>query len=108
MRRTPRLKDHHSFGIAALLVRPAASAVNSDSGGQADRFFIVIKFWMAATSGAALALETGVRSYQVEDEEGRMHLLIHLAIEEDRWCLWWPDHEWFDSRSIFESALVEK
>ena len=31
MRRTPRLKDHHSFGIAALLVRPAASAVNSDS-----------------------------------------------------------------------------
>jgi hypothetical protein len=31
MRRTPRLKDHHSFGIATLLVRPAASAVKSDS-----------------------------------------------------------------------------
>jgi hypothetical protein len=44
---------------------------------------------------------------QVEDEEGRIHLLIHLPIEEyeDRWCLWRPDHAGFDSRSIFEGAL---
>jgi hypothetical protein len=38
-------------------------------------------------------------------------LLIHLAIDEQnehRWCLWRPDHERFDSRSIFESALIEK
>ena len=37
----------------------------------------------------------GVLSYQVEDEEGRIHLLLHLPIEEeseDRWCLWRPDH----------------
>ncbi len=46
-------------------------------------------------------------SYQVEYEEGRTHLLIHLAVEEEdenRWCLWRPDHAGFDSRSIFESA----
>jgi hypothetical protein len=48
---------------------------------------------------------------QVEDEEGRTHLLIHLPIDEEnenRWCLWRPDHAGFDSRSIFEGALVEE
>jgi hypothetical protein len=62
---------------------------------------------MDETSGVALALKIGVPSYQVEDEEGR---LIHLPIEEEdegRWCLWRPDHAGFDSRSIFESALIE-
>ena len=82
-----------------------------------------IKFWMDETSGAALDLKTGVPSYQVEDglprrrlcrrrEESRIHLLIHLTIEEDgdnnRWCLWRPDHAGFDSRSIFEDALVDE
>jgi hypothetical protein len=45
---------------------------------------------MDETSGIALDLETGVPSYQVEDEEGRIHLLIHFPIEdgEHRWCLW--------------------
>jgi hypothetical protein len=75
-----------------------------------DRFFTVIKFWMDETSGVALALKVGVPSYYVEDEEGRTHLLIHLSIEEDedRWCLWRPDHAGFDSRSIFEGALIEE
>jgi hypothetical protein len=66
---------------------------------------------MDETSGVALALGDGVLTYQVEDEEGRTHLLIHLAIEEeneDRWCLWRPDHAGFDSRPIFEDALVEE
>jgi hypothetical protein len=66
---------------------------------------------MDETSGIALALKSGVPSCQVEDEEGRTHLLIHLAIEEQiehRWCLWRPDHAGFDSRSIFEGALVEE
>jgi hypothetical protein len=65
---------------------------------------------MNKTSGVALDLKTGVPSYQLEDDEGRMHLLIHLSIEEDgdRWCLWRPDHAGFDSRSIFESAMVEE
>jgi len=63
------------------------------------------------TSGVALALKTDVPTYQVEEEEGRTHLLIHLPIEEedeDRWCLWRPDHAAFDSRSIFEGALIEE
>ena len=66
---------------------------------------------MDQTSEVALALKTGVPSYQVEDEEGRTRLLIHLLIEEgdeDRWCLWRPDHAGFDSRSIFGSALIEE
>jgi hypothetical protein len=59
----------------------------------------VIKFWMDTTSGVALELKTGVPRYQVEDEEGRPHLLIHVPIEEqneDRCCLWRPDHAGFD------------
>jgi hypothetical protein len=61
--------------------------------------------------GTSLGLAIGLPTYQVEDEEGRTHLLIHLAIEEPtehRWCLWRPDHAGFDSRSIFEGALVEE
>jgi hypothetical protein len=69
------------------------------SDDKPNRFFTVIKFWLDETSGVALALKTGVPTYQVEDEEGRTHLLIHLPIEddEDRWCLWRPDHAGFDS-----------
>jgi hypothetical protein len=66
---------------------------------------------MDETSGIALALKTGVPSYQVEDEEGRIHLLLHLPIEEKdegRWCLWRPGHAGFDSRSIFDGASVEE
>jgi hypothetical protein len=43
---------------------------------------------MDETSGVALALKSGVPTYQVKDEEGRTHLLIHLPIEEEdenRW-----------------------
>jgi hypothetical protein len=50
---------------------------------------------MDETSGVALALRGGAPTYQIEDEEGRIHLLIHLPIEEEdenRWCLWRPDH----------------
>jgi hypothetical protein len=53
------------------------------SDDKPDRFFTVIKLWMDETSGVALALNTGVPTYQVEDEEGRTHLLIHLPIEEE-------------------------
>jgi hypothetical protein len=66
---------------------------------------------MDETSGVALAPKTGVPSYEVEDEGGRIHLLIHLPIEEedeDRWCLWRPDQAGVDSRSIFEAALIEE
>jgi len=65
---------------------------------------------MEATSGTALELKTGVPTYQVEDEEGRIHLLLRLPIAEegaDGWCLWRPDLAGFSPRSIFESALIE-
>jgi hypothetical protein len=81
------------------------------SDDKPDLFFTVIKCWMDAKSGVALALKTGVPSYQIEDEESRTHLLIHLPIEEedvDRWCLWRPDHAGFDFRSIFDGVLVEE
>ena len=35
--------------------------------------------WMQP-SGVALELKTSVPSYQVEDEEGRIHLLIHYQL----------------------------
>jgi hypothetical protein len=90
---------------------PAGTRLTLLSDDKPDRFFTVIKFWMDETSGVALELKTGVPTYQVEDEEGRTHLLIHLTIEEkdaDRWCLRRPDHAGFDSRSIFEGALIEE
>jgi hypothetical protein len=49
---------------------------------------------MDETSGIALPVRTGGPSYQIEDEEARIHLLLHLPIDEeneDRWCLWRPD-----------------
>lgn len=66
---------------------------------------------MDEMSGVPLTLRTAVPSYQVEDEEGRIHLLLHLPIEDDnenRWFLWWPDQAGFDSRSIFDGAMVEE
>ena len=78
------------------------------SGEKPDRF-TVVKCWMDETSGVALALKTGVPTFQVEDEEGRTHLLIHLPTEEedeDRWCLWRSDHAALDSTSVFEGALI--
>src|SRR3984893_993419 len=47
---------------------PAGSRLTLFSDDKPDRFFTVIKFWMDETSGVALALRTGVPSYQVEDE----------------------------------------
>jgi hypothetical protein len=90
----------------------AGSRLTLFSADKPDRFFTVIRFWMDSTSGVALELKTGVPTYQVEDEEGRTHLLIRLPIHieagEHRWCLWRPDLAGFDSRSIFEGALVEE
>jgi hypothetical protein len=95
------------FGEAS----PTGTRLGLYSDDKPDRFFRVIKFWMDETSEIALALKTGVPSYQVEDEEGRIHFLLHLPIEEqneDRRCLWLPDQAGFDSRSIFEGAPVEE
>jgi hypothetical protein len=52
---------------------PVGTRLTLFSDDKPDRFFTVIKFWMDETSGVALALKTGVPTYQVEDEEGRTH-----------------------------------
>ena len=69
------------------------------SDDKPDRFVRIIKFWMDETSGIALALKNGVPSYQVEDEEGRIHLLLQLSIgEENESCRYLsrPDQEGFE------------
>ena len=89
---------------------PAGTRLTLFSADKPDRLFTVITFCIDKVSGVALDLETGVPCYQVEDEEGRIHLLLQLAIgeeNENHWCLWRPDHTGFDSRSIFDGALVE-
>jgi hypothetical protein len=68
-----------AFGEAV----PAGTRLTLFSEDKPDRFFTVIKFWMDETSGVALALKGGVPTYQVEDEEGRIHLLLHLPFAEE-------------------------
>ena len=79
------------------------------SDDKPDRHFTVIRFWMDEGLSTPLESIGGVPSYQVEDEEGRTHLLLHLQIEEydRRWCLWRPDQAGIDYRSLFNGALVE-
>jgi hypothetical protein len=74
-------KDHPRCAPSALAKLYSPEPVNSILGDKPDRFFTVIRFWIDETSGVALALKSGVPSYQVEDEEGGTHLLIHFPIE---------------------------
>jgi hypothetical protein len=94
------------FGEASA----AGTRLTLFSDDNPDRLFTVITFLIDGVSGVALDLKTGVPCYQVEDEEGRIHLLLHLPIEEKdegRWCLWRPDQADFDLRSIFDGAPIE-
>ena len=78
---------------------PAGTRLTLFSHDKPNRLFTVITFLIDKVSGVALDLETGVPCYQVEDEEGRIHLLLQLPIgdeNENRWCLWRPDHAGFD------------
>jgi hypothetical protein len=89
---------------------PAGTRLTLFSADKPNRHFTVITFCIDKVSGAALDLETGVPCYQVEDEEGRIHLLLQLPIgekNENRWCLWRPHRVVFDSRSIFNIALID-
>ena len=53
-----------------------------------QRHFTVITFLIDAVLGVALDLETGVPCYKVEDEEGRIHLLLHLPIGKGNFEIW--------------------
>jgi len=59
---------------------PAGTRLTLFSADKPNRHFTVITFCIDKVSGAALDLETGVPCYQVEDEEGRIHLLLQLPI----------------------------
>ena len=90
---------------------PSGTRLALFSADRPDRFFTVIAFCIDKVPGVGLDLETGVPCYQVEDEEGRIHLLIQLPIgeeNENRWCLWRPDQAELDSKSIFDGALIEE
>jgi hypothetical protein len=108
-----RLPAQHPSLMRPVVFGEALSAgtrLSLFAADKPDRFFTVAKFWIDKTSGVGLDLDTGVPSYHVDDEEGRTHLLIHLPVKanEHRWCLWRPDHAGFDSRPIFEGALIEE
>ena len=69
---------------------PSGTRLALFSADRPDRFFTVIAFCIDKVPGVGLDLETGVPCYQVEDEEGRIHLLIYLTLDEEnegRWCL---------------------
>jgi hypothetical protein len=53
---------------------PAGTRLMLFSDDKPERFFTVIKFWKDETSGVALALQTGVPTYQVEDGLPRRRL----------------------------------
>jgi hypothetical protein len=55
---------------------PAGTRLTLFFADKPDRLFTVITFLIDAISGVALDLETGGPCYQVEDEEGRIHLLF--------------------------------
>jgi hypothetical protein len=73
-------------------------------------FFTVIKFWIDKTSGVALELNTGVPSYHVDDEEGQNAFTDPSANRGGTWRPLVPlaARAEFDSRSIFEVALVDE
>jgi hypothetical protein len=72
--------------VAFVEPLPGGTRLTLFSKDKPDRYFIVIKFWMHETSRVALALNTRIHTYQVEEEESRIHLLIHLPIEEMGAC----------------------
>ena len=52
------------------------------SDDKPERVLTVMKFWIDQTLGASLRVHHGVPCYEIEDEEGRIHLLHNLPIEE--------------------------
>ena len=59
---------------------PKGTVLPLFSADKPDRLFTLIAFLIDKVSGVPLDLETGVPCYQVEDEEGRIYLLLHLPI----------------------------
>jgi hypothetical protein len=89
---------------------PPGTRLTLFSDDKPDRFFTVMEFSIDKTLGAALNFEAGIPRYRVEDEEGRIHLLVKVPNEEERtdeWWLWRPDQAVICPKSIFQGALIE-
>jgi hypothetical protein len=59
-----RSQNHSIRPVAFGEALPAGTRLTLFSDDKPDRFFTVIKFWMDETSGVALALKTGVPTYE--------------------------------------------
>lgn len=62
---------------------PAGTPLILFSDDKPARLFTVINFWIDETLGDSLALQIGLPSYEVEDEEGRIDPLLHPPIGEE-------------------------
>jgi hypothetical protein len=74
-------------------------------------YFTVVNSWTDQRLGLSLRLGVGIPCYQVEDEEGRTELLLHLpmnSVNEGRWRLWRPGSIGPDFNSFFDAALIEE
>ena len=71
-----------------------------------DRFFTVLEFTLNSELGSLAGLGCAVPSYRVQDEEGRVQMLINEPDEEE-WYLWHPDQVGIGPKSVFAGALIE-
>jgi hypothetical protein len=76
------------------------------SDDKPDRFFTVLEFKLDPQLGSLAQLGRAIPTYRVQDEEGRIHLLINEPDEEE-WWLWRPDQAGIGPKSVFAGALVD-
>src|SRR5260370_16499459 len=76
-----------------------------------DRLFTVLEFRIDSSLGIVGIPSdlAGVPSYRVKDEEGRIHLLVNVPLEEehtDQWWLWRPDQAGIGGQSPFSLSSI--
>jgi hypothetical protein len=71
-----------------------------------DQLFTVLEFKLDPQVGSLAGLGCAIPTYRVQDEEGRIHLLINEPDEEE-WWLWRPDQAAAGPKSVFDGALVD-
>jgi hypothetical protein len=89
---------------------PAGTRLILFSDDKPDLLFTVITFWIDKVSGVALVLETGVPATKSKTRKAEFIYFFNSQsgrTMKNRWVLWRPDQAGFDSRSIFEGALVD-
>ena len=76
------------------------------SDDKSDRFFTVLEFTLNSELASLSGLGCAVPCYHVQDEEGRIQLLINEPDEEE-WWLWHSNQVRIGSKSVFSGALVD-